>query len=276
MSTRNDYPAGVPCWVDTNQPDPAAAARFYSALFGWQTEDVRPPTSGSHYLMATLGGRPVAALSSLPEGAPSVAEWITYIRVDSADEAADRVRAAGGRVLAEPFDMFAAGRMAACTDTEGAGFCVWEPKNHRGAAAVNEHGTVNFNNLHVDNVAEAARFYGEVFGWRTLDTAGSRFWTLPGYGDHLEGLVPGTRAAMAQMGAAGFEDVVAMVAPRSDGPARWSVTFAVDDLDASLARIRDLGGTVLAEPEDAPFVRFAVVADPAGASFIVQQFVPPN
>ena len=40
MSTRADYPAGVPCWVDTSQPDPAGAARFYSGLFGWQTEDL--------------------------------------------------------------------------------------------------------------------------------------------------------------------------------------------------------------------------------------------
>jgi uncharacterized protein len=43
MSTREDYPAGVPCWVDTSQPD---AARFYSGLFGWQTEDAMPPGPG--------------------------------------------------------------------------------------------------------------------------------------------------------------------------------------------------------------------------------------
>ena len=49
MSTREDYPAGVPCWVDTSQPDPADAARFYSGLFGWQTEDAMPPDAGAHY-----------------------------------------------------------------------------------------------------------------------------------------------------------------------------------------------------------------------------------
>ena len=46
MSTREDYPAGVPCWIDTSQPDPAGAARFYSGLFGWQAEDVMPPGPG--------------------------------------------------------------------------------------------------------------------------------------------------------------------------------------------------------------------------------------
>ena len=66
MSTREDYPAGVPCWVDTNQPDPAGAARFYSGLFGWQTEDAMPPDAGAHYYMARIDGRDAAAISSQP------------------------------------------------------------------------------------------------------------------------------------------------------------------------------------------------------------------
>ena len=84
MSTREDYPAGVPCWVDTNQPDPADAARFYSGLFGWQTEDTMPPDSGAHYYMARIDGRDAAAISSQPPGAPPQAVWNTYICVESA------------------------------------------------------------------------------------------------------------------------------------------------------------------------------------------------
>ena len=41
MSDR--YIPGVPCWVDTNQPDAQAAATFYTGLFGWEMEDVTPP-----------------------------------------------------------------------------------------------------------------------------------------------------------------------------------------------------------------------------------------
>lgn len=276
MSTREDYPAGVPCWVDTNQPDPAAAARFYAALFGWETEDAMPPDAGGHYFMARLGGRDVAAISSVPDGAPPQAMWNTYIRVDSADDAATRVREAGGQVLAEPFDVFDAGRMGAFADPEGAMFCVWQPGRHRGSAAVNEHGAVNFNDLYTDDVEAAKAFYGAVFGWETIDV-GSPMWTLPGYGDHLEELTPGLREGMKQMGApAGFEDVVARVLPRGGAPAHWGVTFAVDDADAIAARARELGGSVLSEPQDAPWVRFAVLADPAGASFTASQFVAEN
>jgi uncharacterized protein len=63
---------------------------------------------------------------------------------------------------------------------------------------------------------------------------------------------------------------------REGGPARWSVTFAVDDVDAITARARELGGSVLAEPQNAPWVRFAVLADPAGASFTASQLVAEN
>src|ERR1035438_4919070 len=184
--------------------------------------------------------------------------------------------ARGGRVLSEPFDVFDAGRMGVFADPEGAAFCVWQPGSHRGSAAVNEHGAVNFNNLHTDDVEAARAFYGAVFDWSTID-AGSPMWALPGYGDHLEELNPGLRAGMKQMGAPeGFEDVVATILPREGAPARWSVTFAVDDVDAITARARELGGSVLAEPQNAPWVRFAVLADPAGASFTASQFVAEN
>src|SRR5260370_1025518 len=36
---RDRYPHGVPCWIDTAQPDPEAAARFYGELFGWTLTD---------------------------------------------------------------------------------------------------------------------------------------------------------------------------------------------------------------------------------------------
>jgi uncharacterized protein len=235
-----------------------------------------PPDAGAHYFMARIGGRDAVAISSVPPGAPAQASWNTYIRVESADDAAARVRAAGGQVLSEPFDVFDAGRMGVFADPEGAVFCVWQPRSHRGSAAVNEHGAVNFNDLHTDDVEAAKAFYGAVFGWTTIDV-GSPMWALPGYGDHLEQLNPGLRAGMKQMGAPeGFEDVVARILPRDGAPAHWGVTFAVDDADAITARARELGGSVLSEPQNAPWVRFAVLADLAGAPFTVSQFVAEN
>ena len=124
---RDGYLPGVPCWVDTNQPDPDAAATFYGGLFGWVFEDAMPPGSAGKYLIARLEGGDVAAIASQPEGAPPMAVWNTYVWVDSADEAAARVLDAGGRVVMDPFDVMDAGRMAVLTDPEGATFRVWAP-----------------------------------------------------------------------------------------------------------------------------------------------------
>ena len=122
MPERDGYIPGVPCWVDTNQPDPEAALPFYRGLFGWEFEDGMPEGSGSHYFIGRIRGGDVAAISSVPEGAPPMAMWNTYIWVDDADVAAKKAADAGGAVLSEPFDVMDAGRMAVLADPEGAVF----------------------------------------------------------------------------------------------------------------------------------------------------------
>ena len=282
MPERDGYIPGVPCWVDTTQPDPDAAAEFYGGLFGWELEDVMPDGSDAKYLIGRIGGKDVGAISSQQEGDPSPPHWNTYIWVDSADDTAARVRDAGGAVLAEPFDVMESGRMAVFADPEGAAFCVWQAKEHRGSQVVNEHGSVNFNSLHTRDTEGAKAFYGSVFGWGVLDLGGGgMMWTQPEYGDHLEEIAPGTRENVAAMGGPeGFENVVASIVPlgddQPDTPPHWSVTFGVDDADATAAQAKELGGTVIADPMDAPWVRMTVIADPAGATFIANQFVPEN
>jgi len=282
MPERDGYMPGVPCWIDTSQPDPEAAVRFYSELFGWEFEDVMPPGSPGKYFSARIRGGDVAAVGSIPEGAPQVATWNTYVWVDSADETAARVRDAGGNVLMEPFDIMDAGRMAVFADPEGAVFMVWQAKEHRGARIVNEHGSLNFNDLNTRDLEGAKAFYGAVFGWRTLEIPGGFLgWTLPGYGDHLSRDNPALREQVAEVGGPeGFEDVVASIVPipddQPDTPARWGVTFAVDDADAIAKAAAELGGRVIVPPLDAPWVRLTVITDPQGATFTASKFVIEN
>jgi predicted enzyme related to lactoylglutathione lyase len=282
MPERDRYIPGVPCWTDTSQPDPESAVAFYSGLFGWDFEDTMPEGSEGRYFIGRIRGGDVAAVGSVPEGAPPAAMWNTYVWVESADETADKVRAAGGRVLTEPFDVMEAGRMAVCADPDGAVFSAWQPNRHRGAQIVNEHASVNFNVLNTRDPEGAARFYGSVFGWEVLGMDGGfQAWKLPGYGDHLEEENPDLRKNMAEMGAPeGFEDVVASLVriadDQPDVPAHWSVTFAVDDADAIAEKATELGGKVVVPPFDAPWVRMTVIADPQGATFTASKFVPEN
>jgi len=281
MPEREGYIPGVPCWVDTSQPDPEGALAFYRGLFGWEFENVMPEGAPGDYFVGRIRGGDVAAVGSVPDGAPPIPTWNTYVWVDSADETAAKARDAGGGVAMEPFDVMDAGRMAVLTDPEGAAFFVWEAKNHRGARIVNEHGSLNFNGLATRDPEGAKAFYGAVFGWTTLALGAGSMWTLPGYGDHLEEASPGLREQMAAMGAPeGFIDVVAALNPIADDepdtPAHWSVTFAVDDADAAAATASELGGEIVAGPLDAPWTRMAVIRDPQGATFIASQFVLEN
>lgn len=43
MRQRTRYPHGVPCWVETERPDPHAAMRLYSEVFGSEYERHTPP-----------------------------------------------------------------------------------------------------------------------------------------------------------------------------------------------------------------------------------------
>ena len=278
MPELDRYIPGVPCWVDTTQADPDAAAEFYGGLFGWELENTMPAGAPGKYFMARLRGGDVAAINSPQEDAPAAATWTTYVWVESADETAAKVREAGGHVVVEPFDIFDSGRMASFTDPEGAAFSVWQPNRFRGAAVVNEPGSLNFNGLHTRDPEAAKAFYGAVFGWELLDMG---MWALPAYGDHLEALNPGTRERTAEVGGPErFEEVVAALSvipnDQPDTPAHWDITFGVADADAIAERAAELGGTVLVPPFDAPWIRGTVIRDPQGATFNANQFVPEN
>ena len=280
LPKRDRYPAGVPCWVDTSQPDAEAAASFYAGLFGWTVTDRMPPDADGHYFEAALDGGRVAGIGSASGGGPVT--WMTYIAVDDADEAAERVRANGGSVITEPFDVYEAGRMAILADPQGAVFSVWQAGQHTGAEVVNAPESWNWSDLNTLDMEGAKRFYGAVFGWEFTDVdfgAGASVMVRrPGYSDYLESIDPGVRERHAEGGAPpGFTDAIAWFQPlRGAGPAHWNVVFRVADADASAARVKELGGTVLSEPVDVPWSRVTTIRDSQGAVLTLSEFKPPQ
>src|SRR6478752_4568317 len=94
MTDERSYPEGVPCWVDTEQPDVDAACHFYARLFGWTFSDAVPADAPGRYLIASLDGADVAAIG--PTQGDTPVEWHTYIAAADADAAAASGRSAGG------------------------------------------------------------------------------------------------------------------------------------------------------------------------------------
>jgi predicted enzyme related to lactoylglutathione lyase len=256
VSKRDEYPAGVPCWVVNLQPDPAAAADFYGHVFGW---DITPEDGG--FLVARLGGREVAAIAPAPDGvAPA---WITHVRTDSAERAAADAGRAGGTVVAGPLDMGPTGKVAVLRDPTGAVFNAWEAGTREGAQTVNEPSAWAMSELKTPEPGAATEFYGALFGWDFEPfgppEAGIQLMRLPGYvGGEPSQPVP--------------RDVVAVMFPAAPSEAaRWSPGFWIADADAAAERAAERGGAVLEGPMDSPPFREAVLADPAGAAFTISQ-----
>jgi predicted enzyme related to lactoylglutathione lyase len=95
----------------------------------------------------------------------------------------------------------------------------------------------------------AIGFYSEVIGWRTEPFQGTDYTMWVSKQGPLGGV---------------------MKQAREDAPANWIAHVQVDDVDATAARARKLGGRIHKEPTDIPTVgRFAVIADPQGAAIAI-------
>lgn len=240
------YAHGVPSWIDLGVDDPARTADFFTALWGWDCPEGPPETGG--YRNCTLRGRPVAGLG--PRMNPEVPPfWASYVNVDDADAVAGLVVANGGTVIVAPMDVLEFGRMGVFADPAGAVFSVWQPGSHHGCGIVDEAGAFSWSELITDDLERAADFYPAVFGWGFETDDGYTQWTVDGRP------VAGMMARPPGMPA--------------EAPPMWMIYFAVDDCDAAVARITELGGTLLAPPMDLPQGRFAVVEEPGGAVFQV-------
>jgi predicted enzyme related to lactoylglutathione lyase len=137
---------------------------------------------------------------------------------------------------------------------------VWQAGRHTGAELVNEPGALNWNELQTRDVDGAKAFGDAVFGWTPDDQAfGGMTYTLFSVGD------------------TGIAGAMAMPSQVPDAtPAFWLAYFMVEDCDASVAKVNELGGSVFGEPHELEGVgRFAVVADPHGATFGVIAGEPP-
>jgi uncharacterized protein len=240
-----------PAWVDLSSSDPAASREFYSKLFGWQIEVTQDPQYGG-YAMAKVGGQDVAGIGpKMSEQAPTA--WSVYIGTQDADESARKVQAAGGNVIAPPFDVGDQGRMAVFQDPTGAFISVWQPRAMGGGFPSNAPNTFGWAELNSRGIEKAVPFYEQVFGW-TAKTS-----------EMGEGAPPYTEFQLEGQSVAGGMEMMPMVP--AEVPSYWMVYFTVDDVDRSFENATRVGGQELMAAQDFPGGRFAIVRDPQGAVF---------
>jgi predicted enzyme related to lactoylglutathione lyase len=251
-----NYASGTPSWADLLSHDGQGAKDFYTGLFGWECED-NPVDENMVYTMYTHRGIPacasvVAYPGSEQEDLP--AHWSVYITVDDLEGTTERARAAGGVVIAEPFDVFDVGRMSIIQDPQGAFLRLWFPIKHVGAGVTNEPGALSWFELTTTDLQAAREFYAQVLQVEAKPDPDAPF--------------PHTLLKVGDQPVAG---IIEIGEDWGDVPPHWSIYFGVSDVDATVARVQELGGTVIVEPRDIKIARFAVATDAEGAVFSLLQ-----
>ncbi len=246
---------GEPGWIDLGSSDVNASHAFYTALFGWSV-DLIP--DGGGYGIFRLDGKQVAGVGPrTSEEAPSA--WTMYVLTNDAAAAVEKVTEAGGTVIAPPLEVMTAGTMAIVADPSGAVMGLWQPNEHRGFEVMRVAGAYCWSELNAKDLPSDKLFYWNAFGW-----------------DPAESTVPGTNYTEFKLSGESVAGALPMdpEAP-PDAPSNWLVYFAVDDADATVAKLTELGGGVHHPASDIPGVgRFAVVHDPQGAVFAILQGTP--
>jgi len=113
-----------------------------------------------------------------------------------------------------------------------------------------DQGTFRWNELVTRDTAGARKFYTKLIGWGAADSG-----------------MPGMDYTVFK---AGDKDAGGMMTMPADVPqevpAHWMAYITVDDVDALIGKVLDLGGQVLHGPQDVPKVgRFCIIQDPTGA-----------
>jgi hypothetical protein len=247
-------PEGTPIWYELLTPDHDASKKFYDHVIGW-TIGGKPEGPMDYRMVATSGGDFVGGVMQLtPEmtaggGKPT---WLFYIGVADVDASFEKVKANGGGVMLEPFDIPGAGRAAMVTDPQGNPFYIMRGSSPENSTAFERTGMgkCNWNELNTPDQADANKFYADTFGWAYPDKM-----SMGAMGDYIF------------IDAAGQTIGATMTIQPGDSPG-WRFYFRTPDIEDTAKKVGEAGGTVLAGPMDVPGGdRIIVAKDAHGVLF---------
>ena len=241
-------------WHDIMTTDAAQTIAFYTGLFGWTTAEWDMGPAGM-YTMLHNGAEAIGGVGPIDAGQAAPSHWQCYVTVRSVDAAVESAVALGGSAPYPATDIPEVGRFAVIVDQSGARISPFKslPGKESPESESRPVGSFIWYELLTKDPESASRFYEEIFGWT----------------HRAEDMGPfGTYYLFAREG----KDLAGMMKMPEDaaGPSQWVPYVHVADVDASAARVQELGGTLYVAPADIPNVgRFSVCADPLGATFSI-------
>ena len=244
-------PKGKFAWYELMTSDTQAAAKFYSDVVGWTTQEM--PGDGPAYTVFNLGDVGIAGMLTIP----AHTAWVGYISVDDVDAHIEKIVEAGGKLWRPATDVPGMLRFAVLSDPQDAAIVVFtanpampSPVRPQPPAA----GTIGWHELYTTDLDGAFDFYNKLFGWTKLsdmDMGPMGTYRLFDEGDHK------------QMGDGGM-----MLKGPHVPVSCWNFYFCVDAIKAAVQRVEAGGGKVLNGPMQVPGGGWVIQGqDPLGAMF---------
>ncbi|WP_446742887.1 VOC family protein [Silvibacterium acidisoli] len=246
-------------WYELRTTDTKSALDFYTHVVGWKAMPSGNP-GGVEYTLLAVDNMPiVGVMPILPDMAQAGMKpaWAGFIGVDDVDAYAKKAEAAGGKVVHPPTDIPSVGRFAALIDPQGAHFLIFKGSREMAPPmpAPGSTGTIGWHELSARDEKSAWEFYSGVFGWKEesqMDMGPNGIYRIFQNGDK------------PRMGG-----MMKMMNDSSPVPF-WLYYFAVDEIGAAEARIREKGGNVVMGPHEVPGKVYIIIGtDPQGAVFAV-------
>ena len=252
------YTPGRWVWGDLVTSDVAAAADFYSKVFGWTFETYGGEDDRETYTLVLSDGLPIGGMvfdQRAMQGDMPSARWIGLVSVPDVAAAAAAVSANGGKVVVAPKSLGERGETAVFQDPEGVPFGAVRSKHGDPADYLGDVNEWAWLDLWTADVGRATKFYRAVVGYEV-------------YPVQLHELRRGAHLVSGGYARAG---VMQKNDPRTS--AVWLPYVRVMDAKLAAEAARAAGGKVLREPADVGGAVVAVIADPTGAPVGVAQLV---
>jgi predicted enzyme related to lactoylglutathione lyase len=241
---------GQPVWLDLLTDKPAEAMSFYQQVFGWQHSDSGEPG----YSLITSNDRAMGAVMETGEGfRVGDSLWLMSVAVDDVDAALKSVQQQGGNLIDGPATNLEGQRYAIVTDAQGAAFILLSGST---ASLDNDQRDVNgwvWAELWTPDAASAVNFYKGLADYEVtlLETGADKNYSVLSLGNN------------AQLGI--------VTSPWSDMPANWLPYILVKDVNVTLQTVMDAGGLIVIPPKADADGTVAILMDPTGGVFAIQQ-----
>jgi uncharacterized protein len=235
-------------WFDLATSDAAASQRFYGKVFDWEFQPLRG--TQERYTVIRNAGKPVGGMfrPAVPPGGPAGAvgaRWLSIVSVAGMDRTLAAMTAGGAQVLVPATVVDGFGTRALLRDSQGAIVGLLQSSSGDRIDAPVETGEFFWVDLYARDPAAAARAYEQL-----------------GYEVSRDEVSGDDRLVLS---AKGYARAGILRLPPDGREPGWLPYVQVDDVPATLERVRAAGGRVLREPDPAILGgQLAVFADPLG------------